>query len=162
VEIKIMGKKAFNKIISEENSLVLIDISREETENLNFTRIDTLLNHIQGKDGHNRVLLSFDYNKDQREIYEIDEIVMYVLQLYKNHRNLFYFLHTNNYQGLVFLYCLTGVKVVSKNPEETKVELTDPDMVAAVKNSIIKETRVYGKAIDDIQGAEYSLKNLFP
>src|SRR5690554_5136310 len=92
-------------------------IEREETEKMDFTRIDSFMNGLEKlkKKAHNRVLITFSgYDDTKEEIWEIDEIRTFVEKFVTMHPHIFYFLSEELEAKQVFLSCYTDLTAFSR------------------------------------------------
>jgi len=145
------------------DGVIFFQISKEEVKNKDYDRVDKMFILLQAtkKHGRNRILMHFDYDDDPREIYEINEINLYISRIYEKYPFLFYYLVTSERQFMPFMLSLMGVKIVEKNTHTTRVEPIDFEKAKEVRNTIAQNILDYCKKLDDLEGAKTLLSNIF-
>jgi len=139
-------------MISPEN-LIYFAISKEEVESENYDRVNHLLEicNKNGKKAYGIAMITFMYDDDSREVYEIPEICKYMLNIFSRYQELFYYLIPKLEPNIPLTYCLGGVKVVKKDIKETTVDILDINNYRKCLELITQGTFDYGKKLDDIR-----------
>lgn len=134
--------------------LILYEIQKDEVEKSDYSRITQLFNELNKAKikGRSKIVISFAYNDDTRELYEIPEVVKYIKDIFKIFPHLVYFLLPNQQTLLSFIFCLIDAKVLSKSNEKAQINV-DESLFKAKLNEIADYVKTYGEYIDDIEGA---------
>lgn len=145
-----------------KNNLIMFNINREEVENNDYSRINHFIGLLEKaeKKAYGNTMLAFMYDDDPREIYEIDEICLYMLNIFKKCPQLFYYLVPNAEVNLSLIYCLAGVKIISKDNVTAHSQPIDIDIYNRCLYTIRENTLKYGSKINDKKRAIKTLKAL--
>lgn len=89
-----------------------IKITKEEVLNIDIKRIEKVLAHLRKdiKNAQSKLSITFEEWDDTRKIYEIEEIRNYVSKVFKENKDLFYFLTEENYNSNKILACISTIE----------------------------------------------------
>jgi len=137
-------------------------VEKAEVKAQDYTAINNYLELLQerGKDGRGSLILTFAYDDEKEEIFEIPEIREYVCQLLILHPSLFYYLVPIREISLAIAFCLMGMKLVMKFGNQMQLEPVDYNIFRKIETEIIQKTLDFGKKIGDENGARKSLEGL--
>jgi len=160
---EIISKRGYvTEEMLNQSSLVVLSIGKTEVKRKDFDRINNLLNLLEkkGKESCGKINLVFDYDFDNREIYEINDVCEYMLLIFLKCPHIFYYLLPVFEVATPLIYCLAGVKVISKNNGITESEPINPDIFINCYYTIALKTLEYGGVIGDYERAIEILKSL--
>lgn len=101
----------------EDINRMVIKITKDEVLNLDIKRIDKVLSQLR-KDVNNsqsKLSVIFDGWEDSKNIYQIEEIRRYVSKVFKENKDLFYFLTEENYNSNKILACISTIENIKED-----------------------------------------------
>jgi len=158
---KIIRTEIVTAKMIRNNEMILFQVQKHEINEKNHTRIDQLVGELNKakRHGRSKVSLSFAYDDDPRELFEIENVCEYVKRTLEKCPHLFYFHIPDQLAFGTFVRCIVGCKVESRTPQSIQLNM---DMAAYRKK--IKELSdamiSYGTKINDLQGARNQLHAL--
>ena len=149
-------------MITEDDNLLSFAISRAEVETGNYGRINKLLILLNKhkKLSHNKISLSFMYDDDPREIYEIEEICSYMRNIFEKCPHFYYFMTMDRISNTVLLYCIIGVTIVARTQFGCRVLPKSEERSSEIIRKVIRSTKAYSNEIGDIEGAVRVLRSM--
>lgn len=128
--------------IMNSNKKFFLSIEKYEVERMIFNRVERAIEQLEccKTKGRGRLMITFNgYNDNPHEIYEIEEIKLYIKALFKEHDNLFYFLSDSAYNNMSILACLLDGKKTNGDEKFCNMQLNmGHPLVSKVKNGIFK------------------------
>ncbi|MGE5438052.1 MAG: hypothetical protein ACM3O3_12635 [Syntrophothermus sp.] len=142
---------------------VCVSISQKEVKELDFKRIEIVIDALKKCNdlANNKLIVLFDYSLDDKEVYEIEEVRVFISKLFEKHNQIFYYLSYENMDTFsMFFVSLMHVKrVEDKSQHEKIVSFTANTEVA---NKIVDGIRDYMFKIHDYDTDKVcNIKNKF-
>ena len=117
-----------------KDSVVVLNISRQEVRHHDYTRIKQQLNEFR-KAGtraeHHLAILFMGYANDPREVYQIPEIRKYVAHIYSLYPELYYYLAAESSVRIILL-CLLDITSsrnnCSRNVVTNNIRMTEKNL----------------------------------
>jgi len=136
------------------NDILIFTLNKYEVSNGIFHRLDHIMDILnrQGKNAFQILGLSFEYDDDPREIWDIPEVVRYIKQILEKYPYFFYFYFDISTKAVsAFLYCLSGARTVQTRADMGKVQLAVDTykVLDLAKKYILGEIEEYGRKNDD-------------
>ena len=98
-----------------DGDLILFPITKIEVKNSDTKRAFRQIEEFKkaGKKLKNSVMITFNYDDDSREVWEIPEVVQYMRLLYEHYPEIFYFLEIGSYNFATFINTLPTQKTAT-------------------------------------------------
>ena len=165
-----MVRKIFQGNVTEEivrgDNVIVFPLLPDEVRAQDYTRIAELFQVLAvcEKDAFQKIVLSFDYDDDPREIYDIPEIRVYLLKLLDMAPHMFYWfipdIPPDHVTNQTYIMSMAGVKIVSTRPGFNSLQPMDNQVFLAIREKIKGGLILYAGEVDDVKGAKQVIEEL--
>lgn len=133
-------------IIQDKQSLIVMEIQKSEVNALDFSRLENAMAIMDELKIYGRLIVSYDYDDDSRELYEIPEVCSYVRKLLKEHPDYLAYIVPayETYFPVVFIM----IHVVVIGRMMGRAQIVVPDVKEARFITMSLRNRAMGKATD--------------
>ena len=142
-------------------SVFLFEVQKTEVEAADHARIDQLIGELRkaAKRGRASIGLSFAYDDDPRELFEIPEVAAYVKHIFAECPHIVYYLLPDQGAIRTWLFCLAGARIKNKNTVLARMDV-DQKRFAELCAAVAAATQAYGDAVGDSAGARRHLAEI--
>ena len=162
-----MGMFTSNEMTKDKfkgsKSICHYEVSRIEVENMKFVRFDNFMKTLKSyrTAARQKVFFTFGgYDLDERELFEIPEVLKYIREMIKLHPYFWYFAIT--YNSVIFVQALLideNNVVYAKFDNIRRYSIDgDPEKEKALASGMEQTLIAFGEKINDSEGAKKSLE----
>ena len=137
-------------IINPKTKDVIYDVSKKEIIKCNISKVVDLINHMENTMGfaecNEKLNICFSgYDDDNREIYEIPEIRLYMKKLVNTKPYMPYFLTKKNNTRALIMCCIADVEILKKENGVNSLNIKMPkDISLIIITGLTLSAKKYG------------------